>query len=145
MCGLAIALLHSRWPHTPGRGATLGAGTQGGPSGARIRRAARKELRRVKGLSLHAGQEAASARDAASAERGVHGADKPAAGAGEPDGVTFRDLVVGEGREAALGARVKLHYKVALTDGAEVDSSGRRPLAVRLGGGEAIPGLDHGA
>lgn len=120
----------------------MGAGTQ---AGARIRRAAHKELRRIKGLSLHADREAASARDAATADSGAPSANKPTAGAEAPDRVAFRDLAEGEGREAVLGARVKLHYKVALTDGTEVDSSGRRPLAVRLGGGEAIAGLDQGA
>lgn len=56
------------------------------------------------------------------------------------------DLAVGEGRAAAPGDRVTVHYDGRLADGAPFDSSRERgqPFVFALGRGQVIRGWDIG-
>jgi peptidylprolyl isomerase len=70
----------------------------------------------------------------------------------KPDGdIPFElgidDLVVGDGAEAAAGAKVTVHYVgVAFRSGEEFDASWNRglPFEFKLGKGHVIPGWDAG-
>ncbi|MEA3247937.1 MAG: FKBP-type peptidyl-prolyl cis-trans isomerase [Gemmatimonadota bacterium] len=53
-----------------------------------------------------------------------------------PDGLYYKDLTVGEGAEAKPTSRVTVAYRMLLTNGTQVDSSGG--LKVRLQGGDPI-------
>ncbi len=60
----------------------------------------------------------------------------------EATGVEVEVLREGEGRAAAKGDRVKLHYRLELDNGAEVDLSPRgRPLSFLVGGSSVIDGM----
>lgn len=60
-------------------------------------------------------------------------------------GLQYIDLVVGDGPEAQVGYRVRVHYKGELEDGTVFDSSaGRDPFTFKLGMGEVIDGWDQG-
>ena len=61
-------------------------------------------------------------------------------------GLTFEDLVVGDGAAAAAGQKVSVHYTGWLTDGKKFDSSKDRGEAFvfPLGRGQVIKGWDEG-
>ena len=61
-------------------------------------------------------------------------------------GLTYQDLAVGEGEEAAKGMQVTVHYTGWLTDGTKFDSSKDRdePFDFPLGAGHVIKGWDDG-
>ena len=61
-------------------------------------------------------------------------------------GLGIEDLVVGDGPEAAVGDKVKVHYAGTLTDGTEFDSSKKhdRPFDFKIGAGRVIKGWDQG-
>ncbi len=61
-------------------------------------------------------------------------------------GLTYQDLAVGEGEEAAKGMQVTVHYTGWLTDGTKFDSSKDRdePFDFPLGAGHVIKGWDEG-
>jgi FKBP-type peptidyl-prolyl cis-trans isomerase FkpA len=63
-----------------------------------------------------------------------------------PSGLTYEELAIGEGAEAAAGQQVTVHYTGWLTDGTKFDSSKDRgdPFAFKLGGGQVIKGWDEG-
>jgi len=63
-----------------------------------------------------------------------------------PHDLQITDLVEGEGRQAAAGDMVLVHYVgVSFSTGEEFDSSyGRGPLGFPLGAGRVIPGWDTG-
>ena len=64
-----------------------------------------------------------------------------------PFELRIEDIVVGEGDEAAKGAKVSVHYVgVSFSSGVEFDASWNRgqPFEFRLGKGEVIPGWDTG-
>lgn len=63
-----------------------------------------------------------------------------------PSGLKYVDVVVGEGREAAKGDLVVVHYTGTLTDGKKFDSSKDRndPFSFPLGAGRVIKGWDEG-
>jgi peptidyl-prolyl cis-trans isomerase A (cyclophilin A) len=70
-----------------------------------------------------------------------------AAGAAAADGgLGTEDLVVGDGAEAAVGDKVKVHYRGTLTDGSEFDSSKKHdsPFDFKIGAGQVIKGWDLG-
>ena len=59
----------------------------------------------------------------------------------------IEDLTVGDGTEAAVGAKVSVHYVgVAFSSGKEFDASWNRgrPFEFKLGKGQVIPGWDAG-
>jgi FKBP-type peptidyl-prolyl cis-trans isomerase len=79
------------------------------------------------------------------------GSASPAAPAGpqwvgEPDGLQYKDTVVGEGNPAAAGDTVDVLYEGRLTDGTVFDSNQDRetPFSFTLGRGEVIKGWDQG-
>ena len=61
-------------------------------------------------------------------------------------GLTYEDLVQGDGAEATAGKRVSVHYTGWLTDGSKFDSSVDRnsPFEFSLGAGMVIRGWDEG-
>jgi peptidyl-prolyl cis-trans isomerase A (cyclophilin A) len=61
-------------------------------------------------------------------------------------GLGIEELVVGDGPEAAVGDKVKVHYRGTLTDGTEFDSSKKhdRPFDFKIGAGRVIKGWDQG-
>lgn len=61
-------------------------------------------------------------------------------------GLVLQDVVVGEGEEAAEGARLRVHYVGTLENGQQFDSSRTRgePFEFVLGAGQVIPGWDQG-
>lgn len=69
-----------------------------------------------------------------------------AASAAHAAEVTIEDLVEGEGRAAAPGDRVSVHYDGRLVDGTRFDSSRERGQAFvfRLGEGRVIRGWEIG-
>lgn len=56
------------------------------------------------------------------------------------------ELMVGSGREATSGDRVRVHYRGTLLDGTPFDASYDRgePFAFALGAGQVIQGWDEG-
>lgn len=63
-----------------------------------------------------------------------------------PSGLTYVDLVVGTGREAAIGDEASVHYTGWLENGKKFDSSvdRGRPFSFRVGAGRVIKGWDEG-
>lgn len=63
-----------------------------------------------------------------------------------PAGFWFRDLVVGQGPEAAAGREVSIKYRGMLTDGTVVDETRTDgdPFLFRLGAGTVIRGWEQG-
>ena len=61
-------------------------------------------------------------------------------------GLTYVELVVGTGRDAAAGNLVTVHYTGWLTNGKKFDSSVDRsePFSFPLGAGRVIKGWDEG-
>jgi FKBP-type peptidyl-prolyl cis-trans isomerase FkpA len=61
-------------------------------------------------------------------------------------GLTYEDIVVGEGAEAHAGAFVTVHYTGWLTNGSKFDSSKDRkdPFRFPLGQRQVIAGWDEG-
>ncbi len=61
-------------------------------------------------------------------------------------GLTYADIVVGTGREAAAGNQVTVHYTGWLTNGKKFDSSVDRnePFSFPIGSGKVIKGWDEG-
>lgn len=61
-------------------------------------------------------------------------------------GLSYIDLVVGDGREAEIGDTATVHYTGWLTDGTKFDSSVDRgePFSFRVGSGMVIKGWDEG-
>ena len=73
--------------------------------------------------------------------------DKVAAGYDEtPSGLRYKILQEGNGKPAAKGAMVSVHYKGQLIDGQVFDSSYQRkqPIDFTIGVGQVIPGWDEG-
>jgi FKBP-type peptidyl-prolyl cis-trans isomerase FkpA len=62
-----------------------------------------------------------------------------------PSGLTYEDIVVGEGAVAGAGKTLTVHYTGWLADGKKFDSSmGRSPFEFKLGAGRVIRGWDEG-
>ena len=63
-----------------------------------------------------------------------------------PSGLQYRDLVVGTGEEARIGATAIVHYTGWLEDGTKFDSSLDRgvPFEFVIGQGRVIKGWDEG-
>ena len=61
-------------------------------------------------------------------------------------GLTYQDVVVGDGAEAKKGDQVSVHYTGRLMDGTKFDSSKDRnePFEFPLGAGHVIKGWDEG-
>ena len=61
-------------------------------------------------------------------------------------GLKYRDLVVGTGEEARIGATAVVHYTGWLEDGTKFDSSVDRgtPFEFVIGRGQVIKGWDEG-
>lgn len=61
-------------------------------------------------------------------------------------GLQYRDLVVGTGEEASVGATAVVHYTGWLVDGTKFDSSLDRgnPFSFPIGAGRVIQGWDEG-
>lgn len=61
-------------------------------------------------------------------------------------GLTYEELVVGDGETAAIGQNVSVHYTGWLSDGTRFDSSRDRnePFEFPLGAGYVIRGWDEG-
>ena len=61
-------------------------------------------------------------------------------------GLKYEDIAVGEGKPAAEGQTIRVHYTGWLTNGAKFDSSLDRndPFSFPLGGGRVIRGWDEG-
>ena len=61
-------------------------------------------------------------------------------------GLKYKDVAVGNGREAALGDTATVHYTGWLLDGKKFDSSVDRkePFSFRVGAGQVIKGWDEG-
>jgi FKBP-type peptidyl-prolyl cis-trans isomerase FkpA len=63
-----------------------------------------------------------------------------------PSGLRYQDEAVGEGKEAAAGRTVSVHYTGWLPNGEKFDSSRDRnqPFQFSLGAGQVIAGWDEG-
>jgi len=73
--------------------------------------------------------------------------DKIAAGFDKTEsGLRYKIIQKGDGKQAEKGKKVSVHYKGALTDGTEFDSSYKRkqPIDFPLGQGHVIEGWDEG-
>ena len=64
----------------------------------------------------------------------------------EAEGLRITDLVVGTGREAKVGGKIRVGYVGTLEDGTEFDSSKKhgKPLEITIGIGMVIKGWDRG-
>ncbi len=63
-----------------------------------------------------------------------------------PSGLSYADLIVGNGAVPAPGKAVKVHYTGWLENGTKFDSSVDRgePFVFTIGAGQVIPGWDEG-
>jgi len=70
----------------------------------------------------------------------------PASAVTTPSGLSYVDLVVGNGPQPTSGKPVKVHYTGWLENGTKFDSSVDRgePFVFTVGAGEVIPGWDEG-
>ncbi|ABB32587.1 Peptidylprolyl isomerase [Geobacter metallireducens RCH3] len=70
----------------------------------------------------------------------------PAGAVTTPSGLSYVDLVVGNGPQPTSGKPVKVHYTGWLENGTKFDSSVDRgePFVFTIGAGEVIPGWDEG-
>ncbi len=70
----------------------------------------------------------------------------PATAVTTPSGLSYVDLVVGNGPQPTAGKAVKVHYTGWLENGTKFDSSVDRgePFVFTVGVGEVIPGWDEG-
>nr|WP_246561284.1 FKBP-type peptidyl-prolyl cis-trans isomerase [Geobacter grbiciae] len=70
----------------------------------------------------------------------------PAGAVTTPSGLSYVDLVVGNGPKPTSGKPVKVHYTGWLENGTKFDSSVDRnePFVFTIGAGEVIPGWDEG-
>lgn len=70
----------------------------------------------------------------------------PASAVTTPSGLSYVDLVVGNGPQPTAGKPVKVHYTGWLENGTKFDSSVDRgePFVFTVGAGEVIPGWDEG-
>ena len=73
-------------------------------------------------------------------------ASAPAGAVTTPSGLSYVDLVVGNGPQPMSGKTVKVHYTGWLENGTKFDSSVDRgePFVFTIGAGEVIPGWDEG-
>lgn len=85
-------------------------------------------------------KEAKSASEKASESQAISGAVKTASG------LSYTDIVKGNGDAPTSGKNVTVHYTGTLEDGKKFDSSVDRgqPFVFRIGAGEVIPGWDEG-
>ena len=62
------------------------------------------------------------------------------------DQLVIEDTVIGTGKTAKAGDRVRVHYRGTLLDGTKFDASYDRgePFTFTLGGGQVIKGWDQG-
>ncbi|CAG0961563.1 FKBP-type peptidyl-prolyl cis-trans isomerase [Geobacter sp.] len=70
----------------------------------------------------------------------------PASAVTTPSGLSYVDLVIGNGPQPTAGKPVKVHYTGWLENGTKFDSSVDRgePFVFTVGAGEVIPGWDEG-
>ena len=63
-----------------------------------------------------------------------------------PSGLRYQDVTAGQGKEAAAGSTVSVHYTGWLPNGEKFDSSRDRnqPFGFTLGAGQVIAGWDEG-
>jgi len=86
------------------------------------------------------------AKPAGEAKPAAAGAAVPEAAVTTASGLSYVDLVVGNGPRPASGKPVKVHYTGWLENGTKFDSSVDRgePFVFTIGAGEVIPGWDEG-
>lgn len=86
------------------------------------------------------------AKPSGEAKPAAAGAAAPEAAVTTPSGLSYVDLVVGNGPQPASGKPVKVHYTGWLENGTKFDSSVDRgePFVFTVGVGEVIPGWDEG-
>ena len=90
---------------------------------------------------------ACSQKEAKSGEKGAETQAASAAGAVKnASGLSYTDLVKGNGAAPVSGKSVTVHYTGWLEDGKKFDSSldHGQPFVFRIGAGEVIPGWDEG-